>query len=128
YVVVDDREDVGCPAVLSNDGREGDAIDVVDLAGGERLSRRDDFVAGCEDGDAGTVVNVDVDPTRRGNGAGTRGGDEVTGPDHDVAAFDGGAAASAVLSLARYLVPAHPALRHSSRAPDPPHRARSCRA
>ena len=47
-------------AVRADDRRQREAIDVVDLACGERQPRLDDFVAGRQNRHAGTFVDLDV--------------------------------------------------------------------
>ena len=47
-------------AVRADDRRQREAVDVVDLAGPERLSRLDDFVAGRENRDARPREDLDV--------------------------------------------------------------------
>ena len=75
----------GTPAVAADDRLEREAVDVVDLSGRERPARRDDLVAGREDGDRRLREHLDrrradggerADPARR---------QHLTGRNHDVA-------------------------------------------
>ena len=67
--VADGRMGLDRAAVLVHDGREREAIDVVDLTGSERLARCDHLVAGREDGHARPHKDVDVRDANGGDGS-----------------------------------------------------------
>ena len=85
------------PAVLADDGAEGEPVDVVDLAGAEGLTRGRDLAARRQEGDARPGVNVDLGDAEGRDGPESARGQEVARAQQLGAAGDVGAAAPDVL-------------------------------
>ena len=96
-VVGGGRERGRDPPVLADDGAEGEPVDVVDLAGAQRLAGRGDLAAGRQEGDARPGVHLDLGEAEGGNRAEPARGQEVARLQQLRAAGDVGAAAADVL-------------------------------
>ena len=87
----------GHAAVIGDDGREREPVDVVDLPGRERLARIDNLVARREDRDARARVDLDVAKAQRGKRADAAGIQHLAGAHDRLAGLDVGALPSDVL-------------------------------
>ena len=85
------------PAVLADEGAEGEPVDVVDLAGPERPARRRDLAAGGQEGDARPGIHLDRGDAEGGDRAEPAGGQHVARLQQRGAPGDVGAAAPDVL-------------------------------
>src|SRR2546426_12529275 len=85
-------------AVLPNDRRQREPVDVVDLSRLERAAGIDNLVAGRENRDARTRVDIDVREAERGNRADAARIEHLAGAHDGLAALDVRALAPDVLS------------------------------
>ena len=94
------RNGTGIAAVVADDRRERDLVDVVDLAGRERDAGIDDLVAGREDRHARLREHLHRRQAKRGERARAAGVEQRAGAKDRLAAADVGALAADVLAAA----------------------------
>jgi hypothetical protein len=88
----------GDAAVVRDDSRNRELIDVVNLSRCERLARVDDFVPGRQNGDSRPRIHLDIARSKCGHGADAARCQPIAGPQHVLAGLNIRALTANVLS------------------------------